>query len=112
MPQHQNKPVNRRTFIKTAASGATVAFSSRSASANPDKIRVGVVGCGGRGTGAAHNCVQAAKNIEIYAVADLFTDRIQSAMDAWQGNGPKKRLLEDALNVTPDRMFTGWDAYK
>ncbi len=66
--------------------------------AGSDTIRVGVIGCGGRGSGAAQNCVASSPGVKIVALADAFGDRLQ---------GLKKRF-----SVPDDRCFTGLDAYK
>lgn len=63
-----------------------------------DTIRVGVVGCGGRGSGAAHNCVNSAPGVKIVALADTFADRIAK--------------LKGDFEVPDDRCFVGLDAYK
>ena len=66
--------------------------------AGSDTIRVGVVGCGGRGTGAARNCVESSPGIKIVALADVFADQVQ---------GAKKRF-----KVPEKHCFTGLNAYK
>ena len=63
-----------------------------------DTIRVGVVGCGGRGSGAAHNCVDSSPGVKIVALADAFADR-------------QDKLKKD-FEVPDDRCFVGLDAYK
>jgi predicted dehydrogenase len=70
-----------------------------------DTIRVGVVGCGGRGTGAAIDCLNAAPGVEIVAMGDLFMDRIDSSL---------KRIKEvhpDKVKVPKNKCFTGFDNY-
>ena len=66
---------------------------------------MGVIGCGGRGTGAAIDCVKAAPNIEIVAMGDLFPDRLDESRKALAELGEK-------CQVTDDRCFVGFDAYK
>jgi len=63
-----------------------------------DEIRVGVVGCGGRGSGAAHNCVSSSPGVKIVALADAFEDRLQK--------------LKTDFSVPDNRCFVGLDAYK
>ncbi len=79
---------------------------STSDRADEPLLRVGVVGCGGRGSGAAADAVQAAPNVEIYAMADLFRDRLQTAVEQLEEHAP------DAFNVPPERQFSGFDAYE
>ena len=58
--------LDRRTLIKTSAATAALLATSRFANAQgSDTIRVGVIGCGGRGTGAAFNCVASSPGVEI-----------------------------------------------
>ena len=66
--------------------------------AGSDTIRVGVIGCGGRGSGAAKNCADSSPGVKIVALADAFGDRLQG--------------LKKNFNVPDDRCFVGLDAYK
>jgi len=63
-----------------------------------DEIRVGVVGCGGRGSGAAHDCVNSSPGVKIVALADAFKDRLEG--------------LKKDFSVPDDRCFIGLDAHK
>ena len=72
-------------------------------------IRVGLVGCGGRGTGAADNVISAAPGVKIVAMADAFKDRLEQS---------RKDLLSkaadraDRIDVPDSRTFVGLDAYQ
>ncbi len=74
-----------------------------------DVLRIGLIGCGGRGTGAALQCLLTEPGtVVLVAMADAFQDRIDSSLDALRGE-----LAETAdarLQVPPDRQFTGFDA--
>ena len=92
----------RRTFLSTmsaAAVGASIAGSlgvARSAhAAGDDTIKVGLVGCGGRGSGAAADALGADKNIALVAMGDAFGDRITQSL-----NGIRKPA-GDKVQVTP-----------
>ena len=107
---------SRRDFLRTgavAATGALAGFSVlRNAwGQNADTIRVGLVGCGGRGTGAAEQILKAAPNIHLVALADLYQDRLEKCRknlsDPNREGGPLK-----GFEVTKDRCFVGFDAYK
>ncbi len=101
--------MKRREFIKTTTAASLAAAMPRISGAyagGSDTIRVGVVGCGGRGTGAAINCLEAAPGVEVVAMFDLFTDRIESSLAKIKEVHPGK------IKVTPERMFTGFDGYK
>jgi predicted dehydrogenase len=101
--------MKRREFIKTTAAASLAAAMSRLHGAyvqGSDTIRVGVVGCGGRGTGAAIDCLNAAPGVEVVAMFDLFMDRIESSLTAIKEKHP------DKVKVIPERMFTGFDGFK
>ncbi len=78
-----------------ALTGATAPLAEARGS---DTMRVGVIGCGGRGTGAANNCVASSQGVEIVALADAFEDQLGR--------------LKNKYNVPNNRCFTGLDAYK
>jgi predicted dehydrogenase len=101
--------ITRREFIKTTAAASLAAAMPRlpeAYAAGSDTIRVGVVGCGGRGTGAAIDCLNAAPGVEVVAMYDLFMDRIDSSLKTIKEKHP------DKVKVAPERMFTGFDGYK
>lgn len=116
-------PLPRRTFLK--ASAVTAATSSLLGAVSPvfaagsDRIRVGVVGCGNRGTGAAMNCVLSSPGVEIVALGDLFQDKLDAALQTLRDTSGKKEwscsspwTRADAVKVTPETCFTGFDAYQ
>jgi predicted dehydrogenase len=112
MDDKNDNGLTRRDFIKTAsvASMATlaaaVAGSSGRCAGGSDAIRVGVIGCGGRGTGAAIDAVNSSPGVEIVALFDPFQDRIDSCL------ARLKEKVPDAVKVTPETCFTGFDGYK
>ena len=76
-----SKSLTRRDFMKTSAGtaislAALGSASSRAFAAGSDTMRVGVIGCGGRGSGAANNCVASSDGVEIVALADAFGGRL------------------------------------
>jgi predicted dehydrogenase len=103
--------VTRRRFIKTsaaAAAGTSVFLQSGNFAyaAGSDLMRVGVVGCGGRGTGAAVNAVEAAEGVEIYAMGDLFEDRLDAS------RAQLKEHVGGSVNVPDARAFAGFENYQ
>jgi predicted dehydrogenase len=100
-------PSSRRDFLKTSAvsAGAAALLAGGVHSAGQDVIKVGLVGCGGRGTGAAGNCLDADQSVRIVAVGDAFEDRAQGAVKRLAGDH------KDRVDVG-DRIFVGLDAYK
>src|SRR5438309_1804202 len=100
------RSLTRRDFIAgSAAATALMATGSYAFAAADDKIRVGLVGCGGRGTQAAEQSVQSSPNVELVALGDLFKERVDAARNNLKSVG-------DRLKVTDDACFTGFDAYK
>lgn len=101
--------IDRRQFVKrSAALGAAVfgAGAGRIFAAGSDVVRVGVIGCGGRGTYDATNCLRAAENVELVAMADLFQDRLEEARTTLT------QRLGNKVKVANEACFVGWDAYK
>jgi len=118
------KPLNsnqRREFVKTAglASGAILAAPLMSnanffSGAN-DVIKVALIGCGGRGTGAAVQALRSKQNVKLVAMADAFKDRIGSAYKAITGDLSEAGISGDItkmIDVPEERKFVGFDAYK
>lgn len=103
---------SRRDFLTSSAAlaGAAVAGSlsvSRSAhAAGSDILKIGMVGCGGRGTGAAANALTADENTKLVAMADAFSDRLELSITQLEKRYPG-RVVVDA-----DHRFTGFDAYQ
>ena len=112
----QNKEENsstRRQFIKSssavvAAGVALPSFSipQKTFAANDETIRVGLIGCGGRGTGAASQAMKADSNVMLTAMGDMYPDRLDVSHNAL------KKAAEEKIQVTPENKFTGFDAYK
>ncbi|MFA6543352.1 MAG: Gfo/Idh/MocA family oxidoreductase [Limisphaerales bacterium] len=105
----------RRDFLKSSAVAggalATVVHFPHvaNAAAAGDKLKVGWVGCGGRGTGAANQTLRADSNVELWAVGDIFEDKIESGLESL-----KAQLKDDykRVNVPKERQFTGLDAFQ
>ncbi|MFN7628389.1 MAG: Gfo/Idh/MocA family protein, partial [Pirellula sp.] len=90
-----------------AAAGLTSTLSRSLHAAEDNKIRVALIGCGGRGTGAAENALQVDNGeIELVAMADVFENRLSSSYSKLKENFPKK------VDVPPDRQFVSFDGYK
>src|SRR5687768_8319821 len=94
--------ISRRELLRgTAAASAGIAAvglmgTNFAHAQGSDKLRVGLVGCGGRGTGAAGDCVNHSENVELVAMADVFGDRIDSC------RAKLKEDLKDGYKVTDD----------
>src|SRR6266853_2069027 len=106
--------VNRRTFLKTsstaAAGGALLGalpVERFALGASPgDTLRLALIGCGGRGSGAANQALSTSGGVKLVAMADVFKDQLEGSL-----NNLKKEHKEK-VEVNEDTMFIGFDAYK
>jgi predicted dehydrogenase len=101
---------SRRDFLKTSTVAAAAATSlgafSNVHAAGSDTIKVGLVGCGGRGRGAADQSMRSAPNVKLYAMGDMFQDHLEGTRSFLQ------KKDGETMDVSSDRCFTGFDAYK
>src|SRR4030042_1363207 len=107
--------VSRRDFIKTSAAVSMAAMLSGTGkiyAAGSDKMRVGVIGCGGRGSGAAVDCIKSSEGVEIVAIGELFKDRMDKGIDQIKEKLDEDKLPADKLKVTEETCFVGFDAYQ
>jgi myo-inositol 2-dehydrogenase / D-chiro-inositol 1-dehydrogenase len=104
----------RRTFVKAGAAAVVGVVASRiPLHASPTAtIRVGLIGCGGRGTGAARDCLSASEGVELVALGDLFPDRLESCRSNLAKEAAGKPAFAAKYKVTDSRCFTGFDAYQ
>jgi predicted dehydrogenase len=99
-----------------AAAGAalsTLALAPPVHAAGSDTIKVGIIGCGGRGSGAAENVLQAAPNVEIVAIGDVFkfkVDGLRNHLKRWVENDETAKGLSNKVDLPDDRCFAGLDA--
>ena len=92
------------------ATGATVAavLGGLAHAQGSDKIKVGMLGCGGRGNGAMANCLEADPGVEIIALADLFESQVKSTRDRFQRNEKyKDRFYADVMKMIEEKAKTG-----
>ena len=106
---------NRREFLKkgSAVAGAVAAanlanLSSGAYASGTDILKIGLVGCGGRGTGAATDALAGDPNTELVAVADAFQQNAEASVGRLKNIG----TIKDRIKVTKDTIFSGLDAYK
>ena len=105
---------SRRDFIKTGSSmlvagGAMAGTLSLARSAHAfgsDQIKIGLVGCGGRGTGAADQAMNTEGDTKLVAVGDVFEDRMSSCLRSLSSRHSKQ------VDVPKERQFVGFDCYK
>ena len=105
---------SRRKFLKTTSAtvvGSSLAFNvlgknNTNFNFNSDTLKVGLIGCGGRGTGAANQAINSDPNVVLTAMADVFEDRMETAYNALLDENP------DKVKIAPDHKFMGFDGYK
>lgn len=104
---------NRRTFLKSTAavaSAASLAYVPTFVHAqnNNQTLKVGLIGAGGRGTGAARQALMADRDVKLWAVGDAFRDRVNGCLQQLRQN----QNLANKLDVPGERQFVGFDAYQ
>lgn len=104
---------SRRDFLQqggaTVTAGAflgTLALSRSAHAAGSDVLKVGLIGCGGRGTGAAAQAINADPQARLTALGDAFSDRLQGSLANLRKENPEK------VQVADDHCFVGFDAYQ
>jgi len=112
MSKLNNSDTSRREFLKNtgrvvgAAALASVTVPHVHAAEN-NTIQGALIGCGGRGTGAAADAMRAKGGpVKLVAMADVFEDRVKNAYESLKKN------FGDQVDVADDRKFVGFDAYK
>ncbi|HMQ49053.1 MAG TPA: Gfo/Idh/MocA family oxidoreductase [Saprospiraceae bacterium] len=110
--------LDRRTFVKNsglAVGGLVLAPSLLAAKAHidgSDAIKVGLIGCGGRGTGAAVQAMSTSQNVQLVAMADAFRDNVDNSYQQIKGELENNGIALDKLQVPEEHKFAGFDAYK
>jgi predicted dehydrogenase len=98
---------NRREFLQAATAAGTLGTIPNVHAAGSDVLRVGLIGCGGRGTGAAAQALAADPNVKLVAMADAFEDRLEESLSVLQ----RDETVGAKVDVKPDARFVGFDAY-
>src|SRR6516225_1273713 len=104
----------RRDFLKTSAVAGGVLAATLTdlpnvhARQNNDTIRVGLIGCGGRGSGAVEQCLRADNNVRLVAVADTFRNKATAVLTRLRGNAN----LRNKVDVPDERIFVGLEGYQ
>ncbi len=111
-PSDKKHETTRRDFLKTSSVLASTAmtgalgFQNRLFAAGSDILRVGMIGCGGRNTGAAAQAMAADPGARLVAMCDIFMDRVKTK------RGVLKQQAPDQIVVDDDHCFDGFDGYK
>ncbi|WP_420604042.1 Gfo/Idh/MocA family protein [Flagellimonas sp.] len=110
----KNDSVSRRSFVKTTGLvtggllASSIPFEAMAQTGKVQKLKLAVIGCGGRGTGAAVQALTADPDVELVAMADAFKDRLEGSLNAIQEHFDGERKI----NVKEKNRFVGFDAYK
>jgi predicted dehydrogenase len=107
------RSTDRREFLKTSSAAvagtvAALALPRSIHAAGSETLKIGLIGCGGRGSGAAGQALKADPNVKLWAIADAFADRIETGLKFLA----KSEELAAKIDVPPERRFAGFDAYK
>src|SRR5436190_18449501 len=109
---NQDSSPTRREFMRTTgvtlAAGALAGATIPAVHAAQDStVQIALVGCGGRGTGAAQNALEVQNGpVKLVAMADVFDNRLKSSHDRL------KEKFDKQMDVPPDRRFVSFDGYK
>ena len=106
-------PSTRRRFLEGSSVAvvgtlAALALPPVVHAAGSDLIKVGLIGCGGRGSGAAAQALKADAHVKLWAMADAFEDRLESSLKSLAN----VEGTEGKIDVPPERRFTGFEAYR
>ncbi len=106
-----SSPLDRRSFLTRSAAALAAASVANfpmigRGQATSEPLKLALVGCGGRGAGAANQALVADYNTKLVAVADLFPDKLATGLKSLQAQQPKQ------VDVPPERQFTGFQAYQ
>ncbi|MEM7574008.1 MAG: Gfo/Idh/MocA family oxidoreductase [Bacteroidota bacterium] len=109
--------LNRRSFLqKTGALAGGLALANQiSAGAyieGNEVIRIGLIGCGGRGTGAAFQALSSGQNVRLVAMADAFRDQLDKSLERIKGEVLDYELDPAVVDVPEEHKFVGFDAYQ
>ncbi len=109
----QSTQSSRRDLLKAGAAAATLPalaaqFAARAYAAGSDKLKIGLVGCGGRGSGAAVQALTADENVELHAMGDAFGEALNGSLK----NLTNTQALAAKVKVDDDHKFSGLDSYK
>ena len=104
--------VSRRNFAKASAAAAGFAILTSKAGVaetNSGTLKAGLIGCGGRGTGAAVNFLEGNANVKLVAMADILESQLKGSLERMKAHGNPE--VNTKVDVSPEMCFVGPDAY-
>src|SRR5437773_4373123 len=106
-------PMARRDFLKTTSAAVAgvsalggLSLERGAFAAGSDTLKLALIGCGGRGSGAADQALNTEGPLKLVAMADTFKDRLEGSLNTLAGKH------KDKVDVPPERQFIGFEAYK
>ena len=120
-PQSNHSNLSRRHWLQGSTvamtTAAAQAISPRAHAAGNDRLRIALIGCGGRGTGAAVQALSTTGQVQLWAMADAFADRLEASYRTLVTGGrfsqsPDAGSQAAVVDVPPERRFVGLDAYR
>src|ERR1700738_2430365 len=108
--------ISRRSFLQkskvagAAATAFTIIKPELVRGAGKERLKAGLVGCGGRGTQAIIDLMQGTENIDVVSMGDLFEDKLEGSLTKIRAHKDFP-TFESRLKVDPEHHFTGFDAY-
>ena len=108
----ESERTSRRSFLRASSTAIGAAALNTLGSqpavhaAGSDQIKVGLIGCGQRGTGAAIQAMEADPGVRVIAVADVFEDHVQKTIERLKAASPPQAIIQK------DHGFVGFDAYR
>ena len=112
MNEHTRKTMTRRDFGMISAAAGAAVLSSRGAAAkeSSETLKVGLLGCGGRGNGATAQMLQGNERVKLVALADIFEDKVEAARKRFTNHSDPK--VSTKVDIDDDHCFVGPEAYK
>lgn len=114
----KNAGNSRREFVKNSSllagglMAAPLLSQANFFSGSSDVITVALVGCGGRGTGAAIQALLTKQNVKLVAMADAFRDNLDNSLKAIMGEAAENPTIKAKIDVPEERRFSGFDGYQ
>ncbi|MCC6417965.1 MAG: Gfo/Idh/MocA family oxidoreductase [Gemmataceae bacterium] len=110
VPSSRRTRSSRRQFLQSSAAAAAAAAIAVPAvhAQGQGLLKVGLIGCGGRGTGAANQALRADRNVKLWAMGDAFEDRLERSLQTLQ----RDAAIANKVDVPAARRFAGFDAYQ
>jgi len=102
--------MKKSTGVTAGAAAFTIIKPELVRGAGNEKLKVGLIGCGGRGTEAAQQQLHGNENVELVAMGDIFEDHLEESLDKIRNS--KYTGVAEKVKVDPEHHFVGFDAYK